>query len=545
MWPRRGAPLVAALVGVAGAVIIAGLYPGALVASLAVVPVGAAVTAGGAWLVRRIPSEIETWGRRRRILAALWLLVALIGVVQVGRLSTYMTDHDFDWFLSTRHPFFAKHECANAYFYAAELNLRGEPNVYDAVHYPGLNREAQTETALVGMAPEDPYQYAPQFLLWPTLAISLTHDYPAIRMTWYGLQVALLMGTVLGLALWVGGRAGRLAALWSPAMLVAFPVMYNLQYGQFHFAAVALGVLGLLAFERGRSPLGGALLAVSILSKLFPAVLLVLLAAQRRWRDLAWTAVAGVVLTAVGLAVLGPAPFVAFFDYHLPRLASGDAFAFGEAWPEVRELIITSNQGAFGLVTKLEEMGLPGASVRSAMWANRLFSLALLGAAVLVGLSYRRLSRYDRATSWVALLGLGSLMSTGAFADYVPLTCVWLLTLLVVKIADRPKLAPALGLCAVLQFFILGTVPLGEWTPVALMLPVSALGALAMMATFGWSLADALRGATVVDGTGATWSPPVRRPRRAALEPALLPVGSNRVFSPTSRSTEKSLHSRT
>jgi hypothetical protein len=244
----------------------------------------------------------------------LWLVVALVGVAQVGRLSTFMTDADFDWFLSTRHPFLAKHECANAYFYPAELNLRGESNVYDAVHYPGLNPDAQTETALAGMTPEDPYQYAPQFLLWPTLAISVTRNYTVIRMVWFGLQVALLMGTVLGLALWIGGRPGRLAAYWSPLLLVAFPFLHNLQYGQFHFAAVALGVLGLLAFERGRSPLGGALLAVSILSKLFPAVLLVPLVAQRCWRDLAWTAAAGAMLTVVALVVLGPAPFVAFFQ---------------------------------------------------------------------------------------------------------------------------------------------------------------------------------------------------------------------------------------
>ncbi len=358
-----------------------------------------------------------------------------------------------------------------------------------------MNPEAEAETHLAGMVVEDPYQYAPQFLLWPRLALALSDNYPAIRMTWFGMQMALLMGAVLGLALWIGGRPGRIAAYWSPAVLASFPMLHNLQYGQFHFAAIALAVLAMIAFDRGRRPLGGALLAVSILSKLFPGILLIPMIVQRRWRDLAWTAAAGAVLTGAALLFLGPQPFVAFFDYHLPRLGSGDAFSFGEAWPEVRELVIAANQGAFGVVTKLAEMGVPGANAETAIWVNRLYLLALLVGAALVGLALPQASRFDRGTAWVALLGLGSMVSTGAFADYVPLTCVWLLSLLIVRAVDSPRLAVALGACAVMQLFLLGAVPIGDWTPFELMMPVSAVGVLAMMAVFGWTLVEARRAA--------------------------------------------------
>jgi hypothetical protein len=121
------------------------------------------------------------------------------------------------------------------------------------------------------------------------------------------------------------------------------------------------------------------------------------------------------------------------------------------------------------------------------------------------------------------LLGLGSMMSTGAFADYVPLTCVWLLTLLVVKVVDQPRVAVGLGLCAVLQFFILGTVPMGNWTPIGLMLPLSALGTLAMMAAFGWTLAEVLLGRRVA-GAAATIPAPTGSLWQSRLEPVRIPV---------------------
>ena len=95
------------------------------------------------------------------------------------------------------------------------------------------------------------------------------------------------------------------------------------------------------------------------------------------------------------------------------------------------------------------------------------------------------------AIAWLGLLGLGSLASTGAWADYVPLTCVWLLTLLAPLTAGRPALQLALGLCAVLQLFLPGTMPLGDWVGTSWMYPLSLLGALAMLATF--TIAVALR----------------------------------------------------
>jgi len=478
----RRAGIVAAAVGALGAAAIGLAHPAAFVPALALVPVGAVFAVAGRWLARRLPEGLDAQSSARPWLAIAWVLLALLAVVQVGRLSTYMTNAESDWFLSTREPFYAKHECLNAYVYGAELDRRGESNVYHATHYPGLNPEAQPVTELAGMAPEDPFQYAPQFLLWPRAAITITDDYQAIRLLWFGINVTLCMTAVLLLSLWVGGRVGAVSALLSPFVLIAFPTLHNFQYGQFHFATIALAVLAMLAFARRRPAIGGTLLAVSILSKLFPALLLIPLAMQRRWRDLGWTAAASAVLTIVTLGVTGMAPFLAFADYHLPRLADGSAFAFGEAWPEVAELLIAGNQGVRGIFDKLTAMGLPAAATLSS-GAGDLYGLALVMVGASIGLRGNA-SRTERAIAWLGLLGLGSLASTGAWADYVPLTCVWLLTMLAPLTTGRPAMQLALGLCAVMQLFLPGTMPLGDWVGTSWMYPLSLLGSLAMLATF-------------------------------------------------------------
>lgn len=286
---------------------------------------------------------------------------------------------------------------------------------------------------------------------------------------------------------------------------------YTFQYGQFHLAAVGLAVAAMLAFAGGRRRVGGLLLAVAILAKLFPAVLLVALAGQRRFRDVAWTLGWGAAITALALAVLGPAPFVAFVDGHLPRLADGSAFAFDAAWPELAELVVVDNQGVFGLARKL------GAGKPAAATASRLFTLALLAAAAWAGRRFRHASRWGSGALWLALLGAASLASPGAWGDYVPATAVWLLALVAARAAGRPRLAAALAATALFQVFLLGTMPIGDWGPTAVLWPLSTVGALLLLALFaaviggrpeGWSA----RGRPAADaGTAETAAPAAAR----------------------------------
>lgn len=398
--------------------------------------------------------------------------------------------------LTTANPFWHGHECLPAYLYGAELAERGDANLYAASHWPGLDPAATPDTRMQEMAVEDPYQYPPQFLLLPHLATRFSDHYPTVRTVWFAFNLSLFVAAFAALALWVGGRAGRTALWMLPAVLASFPVLHDLQFGQVHLLAVAAAALAMAAFASRRRATGGALLAAAVLAKMFPAVLLLPLLARRRFRDLAWTAGFGVAFTVLALAVFGPAPFVAFFDHHLPRLGNGAAFAFDEAWPEVAELLVVDNQGAFGLARKL------GAGKAAAVVVSKWFTLAVLAVAALVGWRRRRdendvprldVPRLAEAAGWLALLGLASMTSPGAWGDYVPVTAVWLLALLagpaLAAQGRSRRLAWALAPVALLQWFLLGTMPIGDWAPIALMLPAATAGLLSMLALFAATLA--------------------------------------------------------
>lgn len=483
---------ITAAFGVLAVAWIQAFSPGSLLVSLALPVACGAAVAVGLGLGKRLPKGLGKLVARRKLLAATWLVLAALSVVQVGRLSTSMTDPDFDWFGTTRHAFWAMHECLPAYVYGAELVERGDDNPWLAAHYPGLNPDAQPVTRLEAIPVEDPYQYTPQFLMLPALAIRLTDHYPAIRLGWFGLQSTLFLGVAAWLAAWVAGRGRRqigvVAAYFLPLTLLAIPTLHSLQYGQVHLATLALAVAGLLCLDSGRRVAGGGLLAGAILAKIFPLVLLLPLAVQRRWRDLASVAVWGSAASLLALGVFGPAVFGSFFSYHLPRLGSGDAFAFGAAWPEVRDLVIAANHGAYGLVAKLGEMGVPGMTEFLASLVGKLYFFGVFVLAAALGIKLHNATRAHRAVAWLSLLGLASMASAGAFADYVPVAFAWLLPFLLVDMVRSRVVAGFYAVVAFFQFFLLGAAPWGAWAPPEWTMPLSAVSVVLLFAGYGVAL---------------------------------------------------------
>jgi hypothetical protein len=156
----------------------------------------------------------------------------------------------------------------------------------------------------------------------------------------------------------------------------------------------------------------------------------------------------------------------------------------------MREVIIVANQGVYGLVMKLGEMGMPGADAASAMWVNRLYLLGLAVVSWIVGRRQGALDLEQRAVAWFSLLGLGSMASTGAFVDYLPLTATWLLTLLAHRIPLRP-IGLLLIVVWVFQYTLFGAVPIGDYFEPRLMLPLSALSVVMLLGLFGLALVDA------------------------------------------------------
>jgi hypothetical protein len=83
-----------------------------------------------------------------------------------------------------------------------------------------------------------------------------------------------------------------------------------------------------------------ALLGFAILAKIFPAILLVYLVAQRRWREILWTFIFIAIFSGLSLGILGVAPVKAFLSFELSRLNNGQAFTFfdREGLPQFRSI---------------------------------------------------------------------------------------------------------------------------------------------------------------------------------------------------------------
>ncbi len=407
----------------------------------------------------RLPVWLDGTVRSHPVRVAAFSALALLAIVQTARLTTHMVDPDTPWWILTSNEFWTEHECGTAYFHAVELHDRGEKNIYHADHYPVLNREMTPHSEIQGMKVEDSYQYPPQFLLLPKLLLLTTDHYPTIRVLWFALQFIGVLGVLLLFARWVGGQHGRWMGMLSPIVIVSPAALYAYQYTQFHFIAIALAVAGMVAFEKQRNALGGALLAGAVLGKIFPGFLVILLIAERRWKAVAWTAGFGAAFTALALAVLGTDPFVAFFNYHLPRLYSFAAFSFLDTWPEVRFELLTANLSPYGQIMKLGEMGLPGMVSTMASGVNTLCTIAL------IGLSIRAAKRLDtnvrRAQVWLSILGLASLMSPAAWGDYVTIPAIWLLTTFAMEMRSNWRLAVLFGICGIFFYFLIGLVPVG------------------------------------------------------------------------------------
>ena len=436
----------------------------------------------------RLPHILPEWldgsGRAHPVRATLFSLLAFLTIVQIARLSTHKTDPNTSWWILTTNEFWSAHECGTAYFYAVELNDRGEENIYLANHYPILNRNIEPHSNLEGMRVEDAFQYPPQFLLLPKLLLSITHHFPTIRIIWFSLQFFGIAAVFLLLANWVGGTAGRWMAMLTPLVMISPAALYAYQYTQFHLIAIALAIAGMYAFEKQRNALGGALLAAAILGKIFPGFLLILLLAEKRWKPLAWTAVYGIGITIIALVILGIAPFSAFINYHLPRMQSFAAFNFINTWPEFRFELITANLSPYGQIVKLGEMGVHGMTQMIASGVNSFFTLILI---VLIIIASRRLvSRVLRVQVWLAILGLASMISPAAWGDYITLPAMWLLTVLAIEAGDNRKLAVVFGICWIFFYFLLGLVPIGTYPAAVITYTLSTINFILLFGLMVW-----------------------------------------------------------
>jgi hypothetical protein len=265
--------------------------------------------------------------------------------------------------------------------------------------------------------------------------------------------LCLVVGGLL-LVRWIGSREGIVTGLLLPAILASIPTMLNFQFGQFHAMAVMLALAAMVAFDRRRLAVGGALLSFAILSKIFPGLLLVMLAGQRRWREIGWTLGFGIGFVMVALLILGTDPFVAFVSYQLPRIMSGEAFAFIER-ADVPAFIVSRNFSVYGIGAKLHLVGLTSEGPTTAHALTWGYTMLLLWLAWRARMASP--NRRFQVMTWLALLNLAALRSPVAPSAYVTAPMLWSLALLAAEVRGRYSVAIALGAAWVV---IMGPPPL-------------------------------------------------------------------------------------
>jgi hypothetical protein len=406
------------------------------------------------WIVLRLPRQCDGCWHTRRCLASIAALLSVLCVLQVARFSVFMVDPGFriGWPnpLSTHSSY---HMCLTAYLHAAELNRLGVRNVFDPAYYDparqvalaGVQTQSQT-TGIEGMQAllKDPFQYPPTALLLPRLAISMTNRLAAIRTAWFALQALTVL---VFLALFSRGMPrgpGERALLLLPMVWLSHATLVNFAYGQPHCFMLACAALGMSAFEQGRNRTGGLLLALAISLKVAPVFLVAYLWGQRRFSAVTATLVWSIAIAVLTWLVLGPDPWIAFFQYQVPRLMSGEAFTnFSDS---AQESLQTYNMSFAGTVYTLAGLRVPYATAAVARGLSLGYAIAVVVLAWWAG----RRRQSHAALTWFALLCLSSFASFFAPAEYAVTGPLYLLVFCISWYWDRPRVL--LGVAAAWLF---------------------------------------------------------------------------------------------
>ncbi len=188
-----------------------------------------------------------------------------------------------------------------AYYVASRLLDKGE-NIYNV-------ELQQNETDLLGYMPDATYYLYPSFLA--TLLIPLSRlPINQAALIWNTINLLLLAGTVWLLSQTFDLR-NRLTVYYPWFVLLFFlaaPTTIALRIGQANIATLFFIAMCLWADQRGAAKLSGFALAIAILLKIFPTVLLIWFLWQKKNRTIIWFAVSITLLiitNAVLLALTG------------------------------------------------------------------------------------------------------------------------------------------------------------------------------------------------------------------------------------------------
>ncbi|MFP2924712.1 glycosyltransferase family 87 protein [Pyxidicoccus sp. 3LG] len=383
-------------------------------------------------LVPRVPAEWVDYlrGKSRTTFVLLGLASVLV-VVGMARLGVFMLDPNLKQYsLTPKVEFMVKHSCLSGYMSAAVMAEQGKENLFDL----SLYKSHEMDAVLPAVEPleRDYYAYPPQFLLLPKLMLSISRDFFTLRAGWYVLYAAAALLSMLVVARWVGGREGAVLGVLTPVVWISLPTLVNVQLGNIHLLVYGLCLGGMIAFDKKRYALGGAMLAFAILAKIFPGVLGIYLLVQRKWKAALWTAGFGALYTVVAFLAVGEKPFVDYLTSAVPRISSGELFDF--VWNFTPAILV--NYSPFGVPFKLQLVGVQvGDPLAVARGIIAVYSLLVVALAVLVAHRlYKREAggeegsrfKLTQLVVWLALLSLSSFRSPFAPWTYCAVGGVWL-----------------------------------------------------------------------------------------------------------------------
>jgi len=415
--------------------------------------------------------------RPERVIGVIGALFAILAAVQVGRLTLFALDpsrteaavYPFD-------QFYVEHSCVSAYFQAAKLGEARLTNLYNETLYAGR----------LGRFNIDPYLYPPQFLLLPGAMLGIAPDFYRFRILWFILELLLFLTAVLVIARWIGGRQGRTAFMLSGLLIAAVPTTMTLQLGNFQIVGFAVAMLAMVLFESDFVVSGAGLLAFVAASKLFPGILVVWLALQRRWRAVAWVFAWSIVLLLATVLWFGWAPFRAFFQYEMPQLSFPLHGPINIVMTPLGAKTSALNYGVTSVVPKLRALGWTSLGFGDFQAVRLLYLLLLVGMFMRLRRAFLSASndpredaaslRLHKAQTWLALLNLGSFFSPFAPDVYAVVGTLWLLIL----VAAETRFTWLNATVLVVVWLALNVVaPLGPGLPEVGLAPRIAFGFLA------------------------------------------------------------------
>ena len=425
----------------------------------------------GLWAGRVLTPTLRPLQHTPAILGMVAIL-ALASTAQIARISVFMADaHRVEYSYAAGDAWRVRHSCFTAYAEAVRF-ARDDARLYEMARY---------EPRDIGPLKVDSFHYPPVFLLLPEAVHALRADFFAMRALWFVMQSLVLAGVMFGAAHWVGGRSGAWLAAGSTLALATPQLLFALQQGNVQSTAMPLGVLAMMLFAARRVAAGAIVLAYIAAAKIFPGILIVYLAAARRWRAVALTAACGVALTLVTLAAYGVSPFREFLVDEVPRISSGAAFPQSE-FPVARAV----NLSVYGMTVRLRALGAGWLDQRTGLRIASVYGIALLALTAFAGWRSRSEIASEEARLQLVQLSLG-LLSLASFRSpfvgvYGYVATVWLMAALA---AGVPTLTWRVGGLVLTAAFCWAhwSLPSAARVPTALEIAISAvlfLGAFAV-----------------------------------------------------------------